>query len=124
MNVSDGESEIKPADIASQVTDRNSITSDTLSVLKRIELECKKAELCNFEEMAEHKTRKAKLLAEAEECKLLVKTEKRKLLAEAEEHKLLAELEEEEDLAKLHFEGAHLEADEKALKCLSRLGSK
>ena len=106
LNVCDGESEIEPADSASQVTDRSSITSDTSSVLKRIELERKKAELRNFEEMTKLKTRKAKLLAEAEE------------------RKLLAELEEEEALAKLRLEGAHLEAEEKALECSSRLGSK
>ena len=106
LNVYDGESEIEPADSASQVTDRSSITSDTSSVLKRIELERKKAELRNFEEMTKLKTRKAKLLAEAEE------------------RKLLAELEEEEALAKLRLEGAHLEAEEKALECSSRLGSK
>ena len=44
LNVCDGESEIEPADSTSQVTDRSSITSDTSSVLKRIELERKKAE--------------------------------------------------------------------------------
>ena len=124
LNVCDGESEIEPADSASQVTDRSSITSDTSSVLKRIELERKKAELRNFEEMTKLKTRKAKLLAEAEERKLLAEAEERKLLAEAEERKLLAELEEEEAMAKLRLEGAHLEAEEKALECSSRLGSK
>ena len=133
LNVCDGESEIEPADSASQVTDRSSITSDTSSVLKRIELERKKAELRNFQEMTKLKTRKAKLLAEAEERKLLAEAEERKLLAEAEERKLLAEaeerkllaeLEEEEALAKLRLEGAHLEAEEKALECSSRLGSK
>ena len=50
LNVSDGESEIKPAGSASQITDRSSITSDTSSVLKHIELERKKSELRNFEE--------------------------------------------------------------------------
>ena len=124
LSVCDGESEIEPADSASQVTDRSSITSDTSSVLKRIELERKKAELRNFEEMTKLKTRKAKLLAEAEERKLLAEAEERKLLAEAEERKLLAELEEEEALAKLRLEGAHLAAEEKALECSSRLGSK
>ena len=123
LNVCDGESEIEPADSASQVTDRSSITSDTSSVLKRIELERKKADLRNFEEMTKLKTRKAKLLAEAEERKLLAEAEECKLLAEAEERKLLAELEEEEALAKLRLEGAHLEAEEKALECSSRLGS-
>ena len=90
LNVSDGEDKIVPADGASQVTDiHSSITFNTSSVLKRIKLERKRAELRNFEEKTKLKTRKIKLLAE---------------------------LDKEEALTKLRLGGAHLEAEEKALE--------
>ena len=60
-------------------------------------------------------TRKDKLLAEVEE---------QKLFAEDEECKLFGELKEEEALAQLRLEGAHLEAEEKALECSSCLDFK
>ena len=78
LNVSDGEDEIEVAEGASQVTDRKSITSEP--VLKRIELERKKPELRDFEEITKLKTRKAQLFAKTEEHKLLAKIEEEEAL--------------------------------------------
>ena len=93
---------IDPSDSASQVT-KTSLTSNTSSALRRIDLERKKAELSNLEEIS--RICKAKLLAQAK--------------AEAAK----AEAEEAEALAKLRIERANIEAEEKMLECCSQRGS-
>ena len=90
LEMSDDDS-IDPSDSASQVT-KTSLTSNTSSTLRHIELELKKAELSNLEEIG--RIRKAKLLAQAE-------------------------AEEAEALAKLSIERANIEAEEKMLECCS-----
>ena len=55
-----GDDELAPRDSASQITSHRRVTSATSSVLKRIELERKKAELRNLEELSKFKLRKAK----------------------------------------------------------------
>jgi len=44
------EGEVEPSDSASQVSEQRSVMSNSSAVMRRIELECKKAELRNFEE--------------------------------------------------------------------------
>ena len=97
--------ELEPCDSASQITSHRSVTSATSSVLKRIELERKKAELRNLEELSKLKLRKAELGA-------------KRAQAQAE-----AEIEEAETLAKLRLENANLEAEEKILACSLQSGS-
>ena len=125
-NASSDEDELAPSDSISQVTTRLSGASKTSSVLKRIELDRKRAELQNLKDLTDAKMRKARLVAEAEKAKLLAEAEKARLLAEAEKARLLAvaEAEEAEMLAKLRLESANIEAEEKILACRSLVGSK
>ena len=122
-NASSDEDELAPSDSISQVTTRLSGASKTSSVLKRIELDRKRAELQNLKDLAEAKMRKARLVAEAE-------TKKARLLAEAEAEaknaKFIAEAEAEEAemLARLRLESANIEAEEKILASHSLVGSK
>ena len=62
--------ELEPCDSASQITSHRSVTSATSSVLKRIELERKKAELRNLEVLSKLKLRKAELRAKEPKLKL------------------------------------------------------
>ena len=105
-NASSDEDELAPSDSISQVTTRLSGASKTSSVLKRIELDRKRAELQNLKDLADAKMRKARLLAEAEKAKLLAE----------------AEAEEAEMLARLRLESANIEAEEKILACRSLVG--
>ena len=104
--------ELEPCDSASQITSHRSVTSATSSVLKRIELERKKAELRNLEELSKLKLRKAELRAKRAQAQ-----------AEAEAERAEAEIEEAETLARLRLENANLEAEEKILACSSQSGS-
>ena len=95
------EDNVDPADSISQTTTNASGTSNTSSVLKRIELERKKAELQSLEQLNKLNARKAQFEAEARK----------------------AQLEAEEASIKLRLETANLEAEEKMLACSER-GSK
>ena len=97
----------------------NSICTLTSSVLKRIELDRKRAELQNLKDLTDAKMRKARLVAEAE-------IKKAKLLAEAEAEAKNAKLKAEkaEMLARLRLESANIEAEEKIWACRSLVGSK
>ena len=98
--IPDSETDIEPSDSISQVTGRYTVNTIRSSVVRRIELERKQAELLNAEEMA--KARKTKQLAETEARWVLAEAE-----AEADARKacLLAEAEEAEALAKLRLGG-------------------
>ena len=120
--------ELEPCDSASQITSHRSVTSATSSVLKRIELERKKAELRNLEELSKLKLRKAKLRAkraqaraEAANAKAEAQAIKTKAKAEAEQAEV--EIQVAETLARLRLENANLEAEEKILACSSQSGS-
>ena len=124
--------ELEPCDCASQITSHRSVTSATSSVLKRIELERKKAELRNQVELSKLKLRKAELRAkraqaqdEAANAKAKAEAIKAKAEAEAEaiKAKAEAEIEEAETLARLRLENANLKAEEKILACSSQSGS-
>ena len=112
--IPDCETDIEPSDSVSQVTSRYTVNTIRSSIVRRIELKRKRAELLNAEEMA--KARKTKLLAEAEARRVQAeaeaearrvqaKAEARRVQAEAEADSrkacLLAEAEEAEALAKL-----------------------
>ena len=103
------EDDVDPTDSISQTTTSASGTSNT-SVLKRIELERKKAELQSLEELNKLNARKAQFEADA-----------RKAQFQAEARK--AQLEAKEASIKLCLETANLEAEEKMLACSER-GSK
>jgi len=109
---------VELSDSASQVSEQRSIMSSSSAVMRRIELERKKEELRNLEELSKLKTRKSKFLAQAEK-------RKRHALAaaEAEERELLAEVEEEETLLRLRMENMNLEAEEKPLASRSQRSS-
>ena len=96
----------------SQTTTNASGTSNTSSVLKRIELERKKAELQSLEQLNKLNVRKAQFEAEARKAQLEAEAEARK-----------AQLEAEEASIKLRLETVNLEAEEKMLACSER-GSK
>ena len=112
-NALSDEDELAPSDSISQVTTRFSGASKTSSVLKRIELDRKRAELQNLKDSADAKMRKARLVAKAEtkKAKLLAEAEKARLLVEAEKSKLLAEAEAEAKNAKLIAEAKAEEAE-------------
>ena len=120
--------ELEPCDSASQLTSHRSVTSATSFVLKRIELERKKAELRNVEELSKLKLRKAELRAkkaqaQAEAANAKAKAEAEAIKAKAEAEQAEAEIEEAETLARLRLENANLEAEEKILACSSQSGS-
>ena len=126
--------ELEPCDSASQITSHRSVTSVTSFVLKRIELERKKAELRNLEELfklklreAELRAKRAQAQAEAEvanaKAKAKAEAEAEAIKAEAEAEQAEAEIEEAETLARLRLENANLEAQEKILVCSSQSGS-
>ena len=115
--------ELEPCDSASQITSHRSVTSATSSVLKRIELERKKAELRNLEELSKLKLRKAELRAKRAQAQAETEAIKAKANAEAEAEQAEAEIEEAETLARLRLENANLEAEEKILACSSQSGS-
>ena len=93
---SDCEGDLKPSDSISQVTSRFTVNSKS-SIIRRIEIEGKKAQLANKEELA--KARKMRLMAEAENRKAC----------------LFAEADEAEALANLRLETSNLETEEKLL---------
>ena len=68
------EDDVGPADSISQITTNASGTSNTSSVLKRIELERKKAELQSLEQLNKLKARKAQLEPEEASIKLRLET--------------------------------------------------
>ena len=110
---------LEPCDSASQITSHRSVTSATSSVLKRIELERKKADLRNLEELSKLKLRKTELRAK----KAQAQAEAANAKAEAIKAKAEAEIEEAETLARLRLENANLEAEKKILACSSQSGS-
>ena len=127
LNDSD-EDDVDPRDSISQTTTNASGTSNTSSVLKRIELERKKAELQSLEQLNKLNARKAQFEAEARKAqfeadarKAQFEADARKAQFEAEARK--AQLEAEEASIKLRLETANLEAEEKMLACSER-GSK
>ena len=133
LNDSD-EDDVDPRDSISQTTTNASGTSNTSSVLKRIELEFKKSELQSLEQLNKLNARKAQFEAEARKAQLEAEAEARKaqLEAEAKARKAQleaeakarkAQLEAEEASIKLRLETANLEAEEKMLACSER-GSK
>ena len=65
-DTSEEETDPEPCDSVSQVDSRYSATSSKSSVVKRIELQKKRAELDNMQELAKAKARKMRKLAEAE----------------------------------------------------------
>ena len=125
---SDCEDDLEPSDSISQVTSRFTVNSKS-SIIRRIEIERKKAQLANEEELA--KARKMRLMAEAEarmaeaEARMAeaearrvqVEAEAQRVHAEAENRRacLLAEADEAEALAKLRLETANLETEEKLI---------
>ena len=112
-SIPDCETDIEPSDSVSQVTSRYTVNTIRSSVVRRIKLERKRAELLNAEEMAE--ARKTKQLAEAEARRVQAEAE-----ADARKTCLLAEAEEAEALAKLRLETAKLAAEEKLITCSER----
>ena len=86
------ETDPEPCDSVSQVDSRYSATSSKSSVVKRIELQKKRAELENMQELAKAKARKMRKLAEAE-------------------------ADEAEALAKVRLEMVNIEAEEQLLAC-------
>ena len=117
------EDDVDPADSISQTTMNASGTSNTSSVLKRIELERKKAELQSLEQLNKLNASKAQFEAEARKAQLKAEAEARKAQLEAEAEARKAQLEAEEASIKLRSETANLEAEEKMLACSER-GSK
>ena len=112
------DSDVEPCDSASQVTSRYSLTSSKSSgVRRRIEVERKRAELDNMQELAKARARKRRLLAEVEAA-----AEKQRFEARAEKERVLAEAEEAEILAKLRLESIKLKAEEELISC-SEYGS-
>ena len=112
------DSDVEPCDSASQVTSRYSLTSSKSSVVRRrIEVERKRAELDNMQELAKARARKRRLLAEVEAA-----SEKQRFEARAEKERVLAEAEEAEILAKLRLESIKLKAEEELISC-SEYGS-
>ena len=109
--------ELEPCDSASQITSHRSVTSATSSVLKRIELERKKAELRNLEELSKLKLRKAELRAKRAQARAEAANAK----AEAEQAEV--EIQVAKTLARLRLENANLEAEERILACSSQSGS-
>ena len=118
---SDCEDDLEPSDSISQVTSRFTVNSKS-SIIRRIEIERKKAQLANEEELA--KARKMRLMAEAEARmaeaearRVQVEAEAQRVHAEAENRRacLLAEADEAEALAKLRLETANLETEEKLI---------
>ena len=109
----DCKTDIEPSDSVSQVSGRYTVNTIRSSVVRRIELEHKRAEFLNAEEMA--KARKTKQLAEAEARRVQAEAE-----ADARKVCLLAEAEKAEALAKLRLETAKLVAEEKPITCSER----
>ena len=91
-DTSEEETDPEPCDSVSQVDSRYSATSSKSSVVKRIELQKKRAELENMQELAKAKARKMRKLAEAE-------------------------ADEAEALAKVRLEMVNIEAEEQLLAC-------
>ena len=96
--------------------------------MKRIELERKKAELRNLEELFKLKLRKAELRAnkakaEAEAANAKARAEAANAKARAEAEQAEAEIEDVKTLARLRLENANLEAEEKIQACFSQSGS-
>ena len=141
------DSDVEPCDSASQVTSRHSLTSSKSSfVRRRIEVERKRAELDNMQELAKARARKRRLLAEveaaaekqrfeaeaekqrfearaeAEKQRFEAEAEKQRFEARAEKERVLAEAEEAEILAKLRLESIKLKAEEELISC-SEYGS-
>ena len=130
------DSDVEPCDSASQVTSRYSLTSSKSSVVRRrIEVERKRAELDNMQELAKARARKRRLLAEveaaaekqrfeaeAEKQRFEAEAEKQRFEARAEKERVLAEAEEAEILAKLRLESIKLKAEEELISC-SEYGS-
>ena len=114
------DSDVEPCDSASPVTNRYSLTSSKSSVVRRrIEVERKRAELDNMQELAKARARERRLLAEveaaaekqrfeaeaeAEKQRFEAEAEKQRFEARAEKERVLAEAEEAEILAKLRLE--------------------
>ena len=118
------DSDVEPCDSASQVLSRYSITSSKSSVIRRrIEVERRRAELDNIQELAKARARKRRLLAEveaaAEKQRFEAEAEKQRLQARAEKERVLAEA---EILAKLRLESVKLKAEEELISC-SEYGS-
>ena len=127
--ISDCEIDVKPSDSVSLVTSKCTVNTARSSVVRRIELERKRAEIQTAAELA--KARKAKQQAELEACRVQAEAEARRVQAAAEARRaqaeaearrahLLAEAEEAEALAKLSLQMANLEAEEKLLACSER----
>ena len=130
------DSDVEPCDSASQVTSRYSLTSSKSSVVRRrIEVERKRAELDNMQELAKARARKRRLLAEveaaaekqrfeaeAEKQRFEAEAEKQRFEARAEKERVLAKAEEAEILAKLRLESIKLKAEEELISC-SEYGS-
>ena len=108
------ETDSVPCDSVSQVDSRYCATSSKSSVVKRIELQKKRAELENMQEHA--KACKTRKLADAKSAKAealakkLAKVRKMGMLAEAE-------ADEAEALAKVCLEMVNIEAEEQLLAC-------
>ena len=130
------DSDVEPCDSAFQVTSRYSLTSSKSSVVRRrIEVERRRAELDNMQELAKARARKRRLLAEveaavekqrfraeAEKHRFEAEAEKQRLQARAEKERVFAEAEEAEILAKLRLESIKLKAEEELISC-SEYGS-
>ena len=82
------ETNSEPCDSVSQVDSRYSATSNKPSVVKRIELQKKRAELENVQELAKAKARKMRMLAEADEAEALAKVRLKMVNIDAEKQLL------------------------------------
>ena len=114
------EDDVDPNDSISQTTTNASGTSNTSSVLKRIELERKKAELQSLEQLNKLNARKAQFEADARRAKFEADARRAKFEAQLEAEARKAQLEAEEASIKLRLETANLEAEEKMLACFER----
>ena len=125
--------DVEPTDSISQVASRYIVTSSKSSLIKLVELERKQAEIKHEKELA--RTRKLRLVAEAEARKAEAEARRDKAEAEARRDKaqaeadarrdkaeanarnacLLAEIEETEALAQMRLESINLKAEEKLM---------
>ena len=131
------DSDVEPCDSASRVTSRYSLTSSKSSVVRRrIEVERKRAELDNMQELAKARARKRRLLAEveaeaekqrfeaeAEKQRFEAEAEKQRFEAEAEKQRFEAEAEKQRFEARAEKERVLAEAEEAEILAKLRLES-
>ena len=102
---------IDPLDSASQVT-KASVTSNTSLVLKRIELERKKAELDSLEQLSLSRAKEAEVRARAKEAEVRARAKEAEVRARAKEVEVRAPAEEAEVRARAEEAEVRARAEE------------